>query len=407
MAEQIFIRLNPDPEQVDWWVLDAQGHRRGGIGTDPLETAARHAPGRRVFVIVPSSPITLTEVRLPTRSKRRWGEAIPFALEDQLAGDVEELHFAYGEPDPSGLIPVAVVARRQMADWMALLEAQGIRPDTLWPDIVLVPWIAGRWSLARSGNQIIFRWGRELGTRLDEPFAEAVFNRLWASSPEETRPGEIVFYGAADDPFLTRLRETPGCETVVWTVSGPSCAEEASRGPLSGLNLLQGPWTPGRRHQEIWTRWKPSIYLASGWAGLLVLAFIALVIQVNHEAGLWHRRLHQAFHAALPGQPYVSPRAQIEQALHQGAGRSARTRALLAFLAHASRSRPPMIRMDSLQYGSTDLMIHLSAPSRALAESYLASLTRTTRMRPVQVHWRAASGQVQASIQYHLGQGRT
>ncbi|EQD43719.1 General secretion pathway L, partial [mine drainage metagenome] len=215
------------------------------------------------------SCITFTEVRLPVRSRRRWAEAIPFVLEDLLATDVEELHFAHGEPNPAGLLPVAIVDRNRMADWMAALEASGIRPDVLWPDIVLVPWIPGRWSLAREKNRITLRWGREQGCTLEDPLAEAVFKRLWAASPADSRPREIVFYGAADDPFLLNIRSEPGREMVTWTLGEPSASEEASRGPVTGFNLLQGAWAPGHHRQETWTRWKPSVFLAAGWAGLL------------------------------------------------------------------------------------------------------------------------------------------
>ncbi|MHB1543851.1 MAG: type II secretion system protein GspL, partial [Gammaproteobacteria bacterium] len=275
------------------------------------------------------------------------------------------------------------------------------------PDIVLVPWTPGVWSLAREKNQIILRWGREQGCTLEDPLAEAVFNRLWATSSVDGRPREIVFYGAADDPFFLKIRSEPERETVTWTLGEPSVSEETSRGPLTGLNLLQGLWAPGHHRQETWTRWKPSIFLAAGWAGLLVLYLVVRVIQVNGEEQLWHARLHQAFHSALPGQPYVSPRAQIKQAIQQSGGRSRRTRAFMAFLARASNERPPTIRMVSLHYGPKVLLMHLRSPSRSLIETYLHELSRTTHLHPFQVHWLVKSGRVHAFVQYHLGSSRT
>ncbi len=408
MAEQIFIRLNPGPTEVDWWVLDAQGHRRGGIGHGRLEDLTRHVHNRRVIVIVPSSFITFMEVRLPASSRRRWTEAIPFMLEEQLASDVETLHFAYGEPDPDGgALTVAVVSRAQMASWLAPFETLGIRPDLLWPDLMLVPWTPGSWSLAREGDRILLRSHREQGFNLEAALAEAVFSRLWSATPDDRRPREIVFFGAPDDPFLLRIQSGPGGETVTWTQGAPCASEEASRGPLTGLNLLQGPWAPSHHRAESWRRWKPTAYLTGAWAGLLILYLLVRVVQVNGEAHRWRARLHQAFHAALPGQPYVSPRAQIEQALRQTGLHSRRTRAFIAFLAHASRERPSTVRILSLHYGPNGLELQITSPSHTLAASYLDQLSRTSRIQPSQLHWVFKPGHVQAYAVYPLGQKTT
>ncbi len=400
MAEQIFIRLNPDPENVDWWILDAQGHRRGGIGHARLDALAPHLHARQVRVIVSSNLITFTEVRLPARSRRRWEEAIPFALEEMLASDVEDLHFAHGESDATGHLPVAVVNRDQMGKWMAHFDAAGIRPDALWPDLFLVPWTKQTWSLAREKDRIILRWAQEQGCCLEDTLAEAVFNRLWASVPAERHPREIVFYGTADDPFWQTIQAGPGRETLAWTQGGTSACEEASRGPLVGINLLQGSWSPGHHRQETWSRWKPSVYLAAAWVGLLALYLLIRVINIESQASSWRTRVHQAFHAALPGQPYVSPRAQIEQALRQSGGESRRTTTFLEFLAHASDERPAPIRIHALHYGPSGLELDFDAPSRPLAESYVHELSRTTHLNPLEIHWQIKPGHVRAFIHY-------
>ena len=91
MAGQLFIRLDsPSPGLASWMV-------EGEItmsGEGKLTAAAALASGRRVIVLVPGSDVLLVQAAVPTRKRERVLQAIPFALEDQLAGDVERLHFA-------------------------------------------------------------------------------------------------------------------------------------------------------------------------------------------------------------------------------------------------------------------------------------------------------------------------
>jgi general secretion pathway protein L len=44
--------------------------------------------------------------------------ALPFALEEQIAEDIEALHFAAGRPAPDGSIPAAAVDREQLEGWL-------------------------------------------------------------------------------------------------------------------------------------------------------------------------------------------------------------------------------------------------------------------------------------------------
>ena len=48
--------------------------------------------------------------------------ALPFALEEFLADDVDELHFAPGTRRSNGRVPVCVVNRQLMSDWLSRID---------------------------------------------------------------------------------------------------------------------------------------------------------------------------------------------------------------------------------------------------------------------------------------------
>ena len=52
---------------------------------------------------------------------------MPYALEEQLADDIDDLHFAIGKR-PSGLrrTPVAVITRSLMDQWLTGVKSNGL-----------------------------------------------------------------------------------------------------------------------------------------------------------------------------------------------------------------------------------------------------------------------------------------
>ena len=125
MADWLILRM---PRAADaaagWLVVDAEGRPLAQVENGPLEQAGAAAAGRRVAVLVPAAEVLCLEVELPVRSGARAAALVPFALEEQLATDVETQHFAVA-PAAGGRTAVAVVARALIEEWLARLAAAG------------------------------------------------------------------------------------------------------------------------------------------------------------------------------------------------------------------------------------------------------------------------------------------
>jgi len=116
----------------------------------------------RVQVWTPPSDSLLTQVTLPTRSRAKIQQALPFALEEQIIGEPEQVHFSYRIQEDSSLA-VAVTSRERMQSWLSQLTAAGLRPTGLCPAILALPLEAGSWSIAFHENDIWVRTGLSSG----------------------------------------------------------------------------------------------------------------------------------------------------------------------------------------------------------------------------------------------------
>src|SRR5207248_2821984 len=106
-----------------------------------------------------SEPVLLLDAPQVSAQRAQLAKAVPFALEDQLASPVEDLHFALPERLTPGHVVVAVVARRVLRDWLAKLATHGIRADALVPETLALPLQDGAATLLIENDRALVRRG--------------------------------------------------------------------------------------------------------------------------------------------------------------------------------------------------------------------------------------------------------
>ena len=155
MSDTLLIRLESASDgtaSASWLVCDADGALVVAMQSGALSAAAANAVvGRRVIVLVHGTDILQTQAELPAKAGAKLAQAVPFALEEQLADDVETLHFAIGERTDSGSTRVSVVARTKLEAWTRALALASIRPDALFADNSLMPCNPGQIVLLIDG----------------------------------------------------------------------------------------------------------------------------------------------------------------------------------------------------------------------------------------------------------------
>ena len=91
-------------------------------------------------MLVPGTDVLLAEPDLPVKAGVKLQQLVPYALEEHLADSIDDLHFAIGKrAGQSARVPVAVVARALLNEWLATLRAAGISADAMYADSDLLP----------------------------------------------------------------------------------------------------------------------------------------------------------------------------------------------------------------------------------------------------------------------------
>lgn len=182
MAEKLFIRLGSQPtDTIHWLILAETDSNETDIiacgeleGAKQLTELTSKAELRRVQVFVPGCDVLLKRLNIPAKSNRAMRLAVPYALEDNFAEEVEQLFFAYADlpKDNEGHnCFTAIVSHNQLQEWLTWLSDAEIVTKSILPETLVMPINDEGWSaIALGGNseqQVIVRQGEWEGFTLD------------------------------------------------------------------------------------------------------------------------------------------------------------------------------------------------------------------------------------------------
>lgn len=356
-----------------------------------LDTILALASGRRVVMFAPGADVRLASVQVPARVAQRILQAAPYALEDQLAEDVDTLHFAIGTPGAAdnAAHPVAIVARARMEAWLAPLRERGVRADALVPETLSLPAPdAGRWSGLAEPGRVTVRTGNwsgfacapeDLGTYLQiaDPDARATL-RLFL-----TRDVEFDFSGAGRPVELL-----PGYQ---------SALEVLARHwqPQASINLLQGAYSEKQDWQRLAQPWRIAGALAVLWLGVAGVQQGAAAWRADRELDAQRASNFARCQQVLPRDCVstdLMPAVVEQQTRLRGAGGATRGPLLqLLGTLNAALTATPGLTLESLQFREGALYLSLTGTDLQKLEALRAWYGAR---RDAQLHVEAANAGV-------------
>jgi general secretion pathway protein L len=197
MSETLVIRLRAAEEApASWLIVDRSGARSGPVHTGPLADALSLVENRSTVLLLPAGDVALAEPELPLRGGARLAQAVPFALEEQLASEVETMHFAVGARRAGAAgTPVAYVARGLMDRWQADCEAAGIHPDAAYADAMAVPVSPGACTLLLDEGMLFVRRAAAVPYAIDANPLGAALDLALGDAAEAAE--NVVFFASA------------------------------------------------------------------------------------------------------------------------------------------------------------------------------------------------------------------
>lgn len=372
MADWFVVRLpRASGDPVTWIAVDGQGHMLAAPGAGTLAQAATQTAGRRIAVLVAADHVLLTDAALPVKAGAKLAQLVPYALEEQVADDIDALHFAIGHRNSdTGRTAIGVVDKSIMQTAGAALLEAGISPAALYSEASLIAPNPGQVVAWLDGDTLVVASPARPPVVVPVTTLRGVFEflastqaygadvlpatlslQLVATSVDwQLHAGELGFL---QEHFATATVQLLPQGSLPWLASQIEAA--------SPLNLLQGDHAPRSAGGGDWRRWRVPAALAAA----LLVAFIAGKIYQVERLDAAERALdveiEQTFRMAMPGaQDSTDARRRMSQryaSLQDGSGSAGLLPALSAFAAARAAVPDASLQGISLREDALDLRV--------------------------------------------------
>lgn len=380
MQEKLIIFLQDDPSRLGWAVMDKQGNVRQSMDHDTPLGLAEIADNKEVIVIVPAQSVLLTSVQLPKLSRSRLRQAVPFALEETLTENIEQLHFALGplrEGDAD--MPVAVVSHEKMRAWLALLQSWTIKPSALVSAVFALPLATASTWHAAIGEAAWLRSGTFSGFGCEK----ANFLFLLGVACSHTKPIEILIknYELSAQPLAltipdVSIQESPAPPEQMMH----DFARVVAHTPF--INLLQQSYS-GKK--SAWSTQsimkKVAVYGAAAWLTLLFLYPLISYLILEQRAAYLQTGIKEIYKRHFPRVSHVSaPRQHMEEQLkHLSSGIKDLHFFLLLSALSAGLHAEPGVKLQRFDFQNNQLTLHLIAVSSEAFSAFTDFLSQQGR----------------------------
>lgn len=305
---------------------------------------ATELAGRSVALVLPMAVVSACAVKLPTVKARWLRQALPYAVEELLADDVEQLHLSLGDCLADGRHLLLAVRRSLLQGWLAQLTAQGLQVTAIYVDADLLP---------RDGTQVLLHGEHGLlggAGELRLAFQRGDWDSLAAGLLE---PAQLL-----DEP----------CP---WAM--------LAAGQTQAINLAQGEFAVQQGSGQ-WRLWRSVAALAGLW----------LVLQLGFDLGQsWYLQRQGDHYAAASQALYkelfpadtriVNLKAQFAE--HLSAASNSHQGAFFVLLNHAvsALAEVPQLTVQAVDFSQErgDLALQLQADDFASLEQLRQRLQQT------------------------------
>ncbi|MBE9539132.1 MAG: type II secretion system protein GspL [Proteobacteria bacterium] len=322
--------------------------------------AAAGQPGSVFYFAVPGADVTLYQMDVSAEERKHIGKALPFRLEESLAADIEDLHFASAF-EGTRQLAAAVCTRDKMLHWQALLADFPML--TQWiPEPLLLPWQPGEWCLLMEDDRAMVRTGSFSGLCIESELLQPMLAAALAES--DRAPESLVIYGQDQEGDTARIPE-PIRDRVQWRRGDLASALLLSQSPPHTFNLLQGAFALRLPLERWWKQWRAVAAVLALALTVQLLATYAEFATLARENVALRYAVEQSYRKAYPRGALVDAEKQLSRQLGslRGSGQSSGFVSLMSRVGEIISGHPGT-RISTINYNDKGDEIRMNITAR-------------------------------------------
>jgi len=381
VADTLLIHFSPDnPATASWSLVNSTGELTSMITHGSLSDAAVIAEKHKSVVLLDNTSVYIGSTQLPIKNRQKLLRAIPFALEEQIADDVDDLHFVAGQPQQDASIPVAAIKKATLDSIIDTMNQAGIEPVAIIPDtLCLTAGNGSQWAILLHGEQANLQLNTFNGSEFDRDTLLIIITSLLQQESLKT-PEKIILFtldGEAEDDVTRALVEFLPDDIELIKVSYNThplviyCGQYNNAMPL---NLLQDAYKPKRKDNVEWKRWRLAASLAVIWIVLGLGSATTEYYDLKDKNKQLSIQIEKIYKSSFPrSKKIVNARVQMEQKLKElkGGGSTSEGTSMVALLTNSASalSSEKEINLQTISYRNNKMELELTGTNLQAIES--------------------------------------
>jgi general secretion pathway protein L len=392
MSDTLLIHYNiENAQQATWALCNNDGELTGKITTGSLAELSAAAADRTSVILLNSHCLHINQLQLPTQNLQKLLKAVPYAIEEFIADDVENFHFVVAKTNNS--TSVVGINKNTLKNIIQVLHDAGITPEKIIPDALCLAADEGKqWACLNYKNDSYLQTGVRNGLIISHDILPYIVSSKLHDEKQE-KPEKILLFSEQDESTsFDQLKEKgidddAGIELVnIVYNSHPLVVFCGNYKQAMPLNLLQYDFKPKRKTSGYWQHWKLAASLAAVWL-VLHLGLTAFQHSQLKDANIITKaKIEKIYKQSFPqSRKIVNPRVQMEQKLDELKGTAGSSNKGLLFLLAESFGTlshdKDNITLQSLTYRNNRVDIGLEGSNLQAVETLNKNLNNNKKIK--------------------------
>jgi general secretion pathway protein L len=393
MSDTLLIHYNIEhPYQATWSSCNDAGELTGRITTGTLDELNASADRQHAIVLLNSQCLHINQLQLPTQNQQKMLKAVPYAIEEFIAEDVDEFHFVIAKNKHNNSTAVVGIEKSTLRNIIQVFQDSNITVEKIIPDALCLAAAADskQWVCLNYGDNTYLQTDTLNGMVFsNDIFPYIMSSKLQEEAENEALPEKILLFCEQENPdaFAQLSIENENIETInIVYNTHPLVVFCAHYRQAMPLNLLQHKFKPKRKTSGYWQHWRLAASLASVWLVLhLSLAGIQLS-KLQNENNITSAQIEDIYKKTFPdSRKIVNPRVQMEQKLNElknSAGNNSNSILFLLAESFGTLSQDKTnITLQSLTFRNSRMEIGLDGSNLQAIENLNKNLNSSTKIK--------------------------
>ncbi len=269
----------------------------------------------QIVGLVPANWVHSTRVTIPGKQTRFIQQALPFAVEDQLAEDLDNVHIALGDKNSDGSHSVDIINHHLFETFHTALLETGYPVNALYSDASLLPVTGINVTLAFENDWVLISSDNGAVSRVKLFNAASYFESVFKETEVAENPIQKVNCYISPNQLdslkllLAELQQIEGFEWTIHDLNIPIldllCESWFQQG-TKGINLCQGEFKIASGSEPSLKKWRAVAAVAGIWFLLQVGLDLGKGFYYQKEAQINQQQALQLYKSIFPGERRVT-----------------------------------------------------------------------------------------------------